>query len=206
MLNKVRNKIILLSLTMFLIIATCGVVAYSVLSQSLNANTQIIITDSGQAKSYIKISDYIGPSDNSSFSSLTSEPVFENVLEKTKDEDVKKGDFLRDVQFSYKNYYRYYLIKVEIQNLSDVNVNYSVSCVDQQSNPFVFSSQVELLYLKNNGADGNFNLGTTTPSGVLAPQETTTLYIALSVIDGQNLWELSSVKKQNFRLFVEVKV
>ena len=200
----VKLKIVLLSLTILLLCATCGVAVYAYLTQSFNGNTQIIISDSGQAKSVIKISDFIGPNDNSNYIDLTVEPDFIEVLAKTRDEDIKEGEFLRDVEFSFTNYYRYYLIKIEIQNLSEVDATYQISCLDDQGNPFVFSSQVEINYLKNEGEQ--FNLVSTSSTGKLTPDEQACVYIAISVVDGQDLWGLSNIQKQNFNLRVEVKV
>lgn len=201
---SIRVKIILLVLTMILLVTTCGVVAYALTMQSVVAKNQIMISDKGQAKSYIKISDFIGPSNNSSYTELSIEPSFDLILEKSRDEDEKEGQFVRDVQFSYKNYYRYYIVKVEIQNLSGVDAYYSINCLDEDGNNFTFSSQVEIKYLQKSGE--GFDLVQTLPSGIMANNQEVEIYVVFSVLDGLNLWNLSTVTAKNLVFSVEVNV
>lgn len=201
--KKAKSKIIILSVMIFVMLATFGISVFAIKTQAVDVHTQILISDKGQAKSHVVVSDFVGPSNNSKFTELSSKPTFEPILEKNKDEDSKKETLNRDVEFSYTNYYRYYIMEVQITNLStDVELTYTLNLLDKDGKPFVFSSQVETLFMQSSGDD--FVLTSCESSGRLALGETKSTYIVFNVLDDINLWDLATVKKSNFTLKVEV--
>ena len=201
--KKAKSKIIILSVMIFVMLATFGISVFAIKTQAVDVHTQILISDKGQAKSHVIVSDFIGTSNNSKFTELTSKPAFEPILEKSKEEDSKKELLDRNVEFSYTNYYRYYIMEVQITNLSeDVELAYTLNFFDKDGKPFVFSSQVETLFMQSSGDD--FVLTSCESSGRLALGETKSTYIVFSVLDDISLWDLATVKKSNFTLKVEV--
>lgn len=201
--KQVKSKIIILSVMIFVMLATFGISVFALKTQAVDVHTQILISDKGQAKSRVVVSDFVGPSNNSKFSELSSKPMFETILEKGKDEDSKKGTLKRDIEFSYTNYYRYYIMEVQITNISeDVELVYTLNLLDKDGRAFVFSSQVQISFMQSSG--DNFVLTNCESSGTLALGETKSIYIVFSVLDDINLWDLATVKKSNFTLKVEV--
>lgn len=201
--KKAKSKIIILSVMIFVMLATFGISVFAIKTQAVDVHTQILISDKGQAKSHVIVSYFVGPSNNSKFTELTSKPAFEPILEKSKEEDSKKELLDRNVEFSYTNYYRYYIMEVQITNLSeDVELAYTLNFFDKDGKPFVFSSQVETLFMQSSGDD--FVLTSCESSGRLALGETKSTYIVFSVLDDISLWDLATVKKSNFTLKVEV--
>jgi len=94
-------------------------------------------------------------------------------------------------------------MEVQITNLSeDVELAYTLNFFDKDGKPFVFSSQVETLFMQSSGDD--FVLTKCESSGRLALGETKSTYIVFSVLDDISLWDLATVKKSNFTLKVEV--
>lgn len=200
--KSAKIKIIALSIAIVAVFSLFGVLVYALLSQNIDVGTYILVSDKGQAKTQVVVSDYFGPSNNSKVEALTTEPQFELIIEKGRDEDSKKQALEKDIEFSYKNYYRYYIIKVEITNKSaDIELGYSINLFDKDGKAFVFSSQVEAVYMEKTG-DG-FQLQQCLNSGRLGLEQTKTTYVVFRVIDGVDLWDLSSVSKTNFTLKVE---
>lgn len=201
--KQAKSKIIILSVMIFVMLATFGISVFALKTQAVDVHTQILISDKGQAKSHVVVSDFVGPSNNSKVSELSSKPTFETILEKSKDEDSKKETLNRDVEFSYTNYYRFYIIEIQITNLSeDVELAYTLNLLDKDGKPFVFSSQVEISFMQSSGDD--FALTSCESSGRLALGETKSTYVVFSVVDDVDLWDLATVKKSNFTLKVEV--
>lgn len=202
--NNVRNlKIKIISLAISFTIMACffGVVVYSLLTQSLQINNQITVSDKGQAKSIVKIYEYLGPN-NSTYQQLTSEPNMTSAFEKNKDEDFKEGDFLNQPVFGGLNSYRYFLIKLEIENQSSVNVNYSFDLKNSLGEKFVISSQLEYKYLENLG--GNFSLSECDNFGTLSVGESVSKYLVISMKDGIDFDQLIETESHDFYLTVEV--
>ena len=81
--KKVKSKIIILSVMIFVMLATFGISVFAIKTQAVDVHTQILISDKGQAKSHVIVSDFVGPSNNSKFTELTSKPAFEPILEKS---------------------------------------------------------------------------------------------------------------------------
>lgn len=187
----------------FVMLATFGVCVWALLSQRVNANTDIFISDKGQAKSSVVVSDFVGPANNSTLEALSAMPEFSVLATKTRDEDTKTATLDKNIDFSYKNYYRFYILKVDITNLSvDIPVNYTINLLDKDGNDFVFSSQVETKYMQS--ASEGFSFETAQNSGRLLLGESKTTYVVLEVVDGIDLWDLTTVEKTNFTLKVEV--
>lgn len=202
--NNVRNlKIKIISLAISFTIMACffGVVVYSLLTQSLQINNQITVSDKGQAKSIVKIYEYLGPN-NSTYQQLTSEPNMTLAFEKNKDEDFKEGDFLNQPVFGGLNSYRYFLIKLEIENQSSVNVNYSFDLKNSLGEKFVISSQLEYKYLENLGE--NFSLSECDNFGALSVGESVSKYLVISMKDGIDFDQLIETESHDFYLTVEV--
>ena len=89
--KKAKSKIIILSVMIFVMLATFGISVFAIKTQAVDVHTQILISDKGQAKSHVIVSDFVGPSNNSKFTEITSKPTFEPILEKNKEEDSKKS-------------------------------------------------------------------------------------------------------------------
>lgn len=201
--KQAKSKIIILSVMIFVMLATFGVCVWALLSQRVNANTDIFISDKGQAKSSVVVSDFVGPANNSNLEALSAMPEFSVLATKTRDEDTKTATLDKNIDFSYKNYYRFYILKIDITNLSvDIPVNYTINLLDKDGNDFVFSSQVETKYLQS--ASEGFSFVTAQNSGRLLLGESKTTYVVLEVVDGIDLWDLTTVEKTNFTLKVEV--
>lgn len=203
--QKAKTKITLLIVGIICLIALLGVSVYAVVTQAVDVQTYITVKDDGQAKCAITVSDFVAPSNNSTLSQLAAEPEFVVVLEKGRDENEKSGNFSQNVQFSYKNYYRYFLIKVEIENLSTVAINYNLSLTDLEGNAFNFSYPIVYNTYEKTG-DADFQLSAASSSGVISVSGSATKYIAIMVTDGYNLWDLPDIIEQPFKLNVEVSV
>ena len=203
--QKIKTKITVLVISIVCVFALLGVGVWAILTQTVNANTYITVKDDGQAKSVITISDFVGPSNNSTLEELTTEPQFNQLLEKPEDQDEAVGEFSQDVTFSYTNYYRYVLIKVEIENKSTVAVAYNISFTDMEGNDFVFSYPIEIEFFSLSSSEG-FQLETSTGTGRIEVGGATTKYVAIKVADGYDLWDLPDVILQAFKLNVEVAV
>ena len=203
--QKIKTKITVLVISIVCVFALLGVGVWAILTQTVNANTYITVKDDGQAKSVITISDFVGPSNNSTLEELTTEPQFNQLLEKPEDQDEAIGEFSQDVTFSYTNYYRYVLIKVEIENKSTVAVAYNISFTDMEGNDFVFSYPIEIEFFSLSSSEG-FQLESSTGTGRIEVGGSTTKYVAIKVADGYDLWYLPDVILQAFKLNVEVAV
>ena len=203
--QKIKTKITVLVISIVCVFALLGVGVWAILTQTVNANTYITVKDDGQAKSVITISDFVGPSNNSTLEELTTEPQFNQLLEKPEDQDEAIGEFSQDVTFSYTNYYRYVLIKVEIENKSTVAVAYNISFTDMEGNDFVFSYPIEIEFFSLSSSEG-FQLESSTGTGRIEVGGATTKYVAIKVADGYDLWDLPDVILQAFKLNVEVAV
>lgn len=197
-----KAKIALLSVMLVLLACFLGVTVYSLLTQSLSIQNQITIRDDGQAKSIVKVWETLGPDDNSSISSLTQEPQFSLVLEKNKNEDSSSGQFSVSPVFGGANQYRYYLIKVEIQNLSTVSVNYSAKLVNSLGEDFVVSSQLEIKYYQNSSEQ--FALTESLPNGTIGVSQSVVQYISLGLRDDVDFEDLVSTDSFDFFLNVEM--
>ncbi len=203
--QNVKIKITLLVVAILCTLTLFGVSVWAIISQKVDLNTYITVKDDGQAKCEVLVSDYIAPSNNSTLSSLAQEPVFTQALHKSVDEDYALGSFNENVEFSYTNYYRYFLVKIQITNFSTVPIYYSLSILDQNKENFVFSYPIETNYYENISQEG-FNLSQTSSSGQIAVEGNVTVYLGIYVVDGYNLWDLPSISSQNFSLAVEVNV
>lgn len=197
-----KAKIALLSVMLVLLACFLGVTVYSLLTQSLSIQNQITISDDGQAKSIVKVWEALGPDDNSSISTLTQEPQFSLVLEKNENENSSSGQFSVNPVFGGENQYRYYLIKVEIQNLSTVSVNYSAKLVNSLGEDFVVSSQLEIKYYQNSSEQ--FALTESLPNGTIGVSQSVVQYISLGLRDDVAFEDLVATDSFGFFLNVEV--
>lgn len=197
-----KAKIALLSVMLVLLACFLGVTVYSLLTQSLSIQNQITISDDGQAKSIVKVWEALGPDDNSSISTLTQEPQFSLVLEKNENENSSSGQFSVNPVFGGENQYRYYLIKVEIQNLSTVSVNYSAKLVNSLGEDFVVSSQLEIKYYQNSSEQ--FALTESLPNGTIGVSQSVVQYISLGLRDDVAFEDLVATDSFDFFLNVEV--
>ena len=197
------RKIITLSAILIILVCFFSYSVYALINQTLNIQAEIIITDEGQAKSIINVYEALGMNDNSSYTTLTNEPEFQLALTKIRDEDNASGNFNINPSFGGKNKYRYYIIKIEIQNVSVVPVEYNARILNELGEDFVFSSQLELIYLENTGE--NFSLTPVSAiSGTLAVDEEVSRYIVLQIKDGLEFLDLIKTEPQSFFLNIEV--
>lgn len=187
-----------------LVLLACflGVTVYSLLIQSLSIQNQITVSDDGQDKSIVRVWETLGPNDNSSISTLTQEPQFSLVLEKNENENSSSGQFSVNPVFGGENQYRYYLIKVEIQNLSTVSVNYSAKLVNSLGEDFVVSSQLEIKYYQNSSEQ--FALTESLPNGTIGVSQSVVQYISLGLRDDVAFEDLVATDSFDFFLNVEV--
>lgn len=174
---------------------------YALVSQSMNVTAEITVTDEGQAKSVVSVYEALGANDNSPYTSLTSEPNFSHVFTKGRDEDNATGEFKEHPVFGGENKYRYYIIKIEIQNLSAVPITYSARITNEIGEDFVFSSQLELIYLDNLTTFDEMPL-----SGGIDVGESATKYIVLTVADGLEFSDLIATNAHSFYLNIKVQV
>ena len=201
--RKLKWKIIILSTILVLLVCFFSYSVYSLINQTLNVQAEIIITDDGQAKSIINVYEALGANDNSSYTTLTSEPEFQLALTKRQDEDNISGNFTINPSFGGENKYRFYIIKIEIQNVSTVPVEYSSRILNELGEDFVFTSQLELLYLENTGE--NFTLSQISEiSGTLAVDEVVNRYIVLQIRNGLDFSNLIKTEPHSFYLNIEV--
>lgn len=201
--RKLKWKIIVLSTILVLLVCFFSYSVYALINQTLNIQAKIIITDNGQAKSIINVYEALGANDNSSYTNLTNEPEFQLALTKTRDEDNVSGNFTINPSFGGENRYRYYIIKIEIQNVSTVPVEYNAKILNELGEGFVFTSQLELLYLENSGE--SFSLSPISEiSGTLAVDEVVNRYIVLQIKDGLDFSDLIKTEPQSFYLNIEV--
>lgn len=203
--QNIKLKISLLVIAIVCVLTLFGVSVWAVVTQTVDIQTYITVSDDGQAKCEVTIADYVAPSNNSTLSSLSEQPSFTQALYKSVDQDYAQGEFNSDVEFSYKNYYRYFLVQIQINNHSTVPINYSLSIIDQNQENFVFSYPIEASFFTNTSQDG-FALAQTSGSGQIAVSGSATVYLGIYVVDGFNLWDLPSISAQNFNLAVEVSV
>lgn len=197
-----KAKIALLSVMLVLLACFLGVTVYSLLIQSLSIQNQITVSDDGQDKSIVRVWETLGPNDNSSISTLTQEPQFSLVLEKNENENSSSGQFSVNPVFGGENQYRYYLIKVEIQNLSTVSVNYSAKLVNSLGEDFVVSSQLEIKYYQNSSEQ--FALTESLPNGTIGVSQSVVQYISLGLRDDVAFEDLVATDSFDFFLNVEV--
>ena len=201
--GKIKSKIIFLSITLVILVCFFSYSVYGLMNQTLNVQSQINITDDGQAKSIVNVYETLGLNDNSSYLSLTSEPEFQLAVSKGRDEDNAVGNFNLEPRFGGENKYRYYMIKIEIQNVSTVPIEYSAKIINELGEDFVFSSQLELLYFEN--TSGNFSLNEISSiSGLLEVNEMVENYIVLSIREDLELSDLIKTPSQSFYLNIEV--
>lgn len=200
--KRLKAKIATLSIMLALLVCFFGVTVYSLLMQSLSIQNQITVSDDGQAKSIVKVWETLGPDDNSSISTLTQEPQFSLVLEKNENEDSSSGQFSVSPVFGGENQYRYFLIKVEIQNLSTVSVNYSAKLVNSLGEDFVVSSQLEIKYYQNSSEQ--FALTESLPNGTIGVSQSVVQYISLGLRDDVAFEDLVAIDSFDFFLNVEV--
>lgn len=201
--RKLKWKIIVLSTILVLLVCFFSYSVYALINQTLNIQAEIIITDDGQAKSIINVYEALGANDNSSYTNLTNEPEFQLALTKTRDEDNVSGNFTINPSFCGENRYRYYIIKIEIQNVSTVPVEYNAKILNELGEDFVFTSQLELLYLENSGE--SFTLSQISEiSGTLPVDEVVNRYIVLQIKDGLDFSDLIKTEPQSFYLNIEV--
>lgn len=200
--KNLKLKIIALAISFTIMACFFGIVVYALLTQSLQINNQITVSDKGQAKSIVKIYEFLGPNDGSTYQQLMSEPSMTLVFEKGRDEDFKEGDFLNQPVFGGLNSYRYFLIKLEIENQSSVNVNYSFDLKNSLGEKLVISSQLEYKYLENLGE--NFSLSECDNFGALSVGESVSKYLVISMKDGIDFDQLIETESHDFYLTVEV--
>lgn len=201
--RKLKWKIIILSTILVFLVCFFSYSVYALINQTLNIQAEIIITDDGQAKSIINVYEALGANDNSSYTNLTNEPEFQLALTKTRDEDNVSGNFTINPSFGGENRYRYYIIKIEIQNVSTIPVEYSARVINELGEDFVFTSQLELLYLENSGE--SFTLSQISEiSGTLPVDEVVNRYIVLQIKDGLDFSDLIKTEPQSFYLNIEV--
>lgn len=203
--QNIKLKISLLVLAIVCVLTLLGVSVWAVVSQTVGVDTYISVSDDGQAKCEVVVSDYLAPSNNSSLLSLSQKPTFSQALVKQRDQDYAEGTFNHDVEFSYINYYRYFLVQIQIENLSSVAINYNISLLDQNNNSFAFSHPIVASFYQNSSADG-FSLSQASGAGSIGVSQNATIYLCIQVVDGFNLWDLPDISAQNFNLAVEVSV
>ena len=200
--KNLKLKITALAISLTIMACFFGVVVYSLLTQTLQINNQIIVTDKGQAKSIVKIYEYLGPNDNTTYQQLADEPSMTLVFEKNRDEDFKEGNFLNQPVFGGINSYRYFLLKIEIENQSTVDISYSFNLLNNLSEQFIISSQMEYKYLENQSS--NFSLSECDNFGTLSTDESISKYLVITIKDGIGFDQLIDTKAHDFYLSVEV--
>ena len=72
--QNIKTKITVLVISIVCVFALLGVGVWAILTQTVNANTYITVKDDGQAKCVITVSDYVGPSNNSTLEELGGWP------------------------------------------------------------------------------------------------------------------------------------
>lgn len=201
--KKLKAKIIILSITLTLLVCFFSLTVYALISQSLNVNAQITITDEGQAKSVINVYEALGKNDNSSYLTLQEEPDFSLAVTKGRDEDNAKGEFKLKPRFGGENKYRYYMIKIAIQNVSTVPINYSASILNELGEEFVFTSQLELKYLETTGE--KFSLQEISKiEGKIEVNEIVEKYIVLTIKEELDFSDLIKTSPHAFYLNIKV--
>ena len=201
--KKLKAKIIILSVALTLLVCFFSLTVYALISQSLNVNAQIIITDEGQAKSVINVYEAFGENDNSSYLALQEEPDFSLAIEKGRNENNAKGEFNLKPVFGGENKYRYYIIKIVIQNVSTVPINYSADILNELGEEFVFTSQLELKYLENTSE--GFSLQEIPKiEGEMEVDEIIEKYIVLTIKEGLDFSDLIETSPHSFYLNIKV--
>lgn len=201
--KKLKAKIIILSITLTLLVCFFSLTVYALISQSLNVNAQITITDEGQAKSVINVYEALGKNDNSSYLTLQEEPDFSLAVTKGRDEDNAKGEFKLKPVFGGENKYRYYMIKIAIQNVSTVPINYSASILNELGEEFVFTSQLELKYLET--ISEKFSLQEISKiEGKIEVNEIVEKYIVLTIKEELDFSDLIKTSPHAFYLNIKV--
>lgn len=201
--KKLKAKIIILSITLTMLVSFFSLTVYALISQSLNVKAEIIITDEGQAKSIINVYEVLGKNDNSSYISLQEEPVFSLAVTKSRNEDNAKGEFKLKPVFGGENKYRYYMIKIAIQNVSTVPISYSAGILNELGEEFVFTSQLELKYFENK--NDYFSLQEISKiEGKIEVNETIEKYIVLTIKEGLSFPDLIKTSPHAFYLNIKV--
>lgn len=201
--KKLKAKIIILSITLTLLVCFFSLTVYALISQSLNVNAQITITDEGQAKSVINVYEALGNNDNSSYLTLQEEPDFSLAVTKGRDEDNAKGEFKLKPRFGGENKYRYYMIKIAIQNVSTVPINYSANILNELGEEFVFTSQLELKYLETTSE--KFSLQEISKiEGKIEVNEIVEKYIVLTIKEELDFSDLIKTSPHAFYLNIKV--
>ncbi len=203
--KELKTKIIILSITLVVLVCFFSLTVYSLINQSLNVQAQIIITEEGQAKSTITVYEALGKNDNSFYTDLQEEPVFLHVVTKGSHEDNKTSGFNLKPVFSGENNYRYYIMKVVIQNNSTVPLSYSASILNEIGGNFVFSSQLELKYLENVSADGFSLQEISSIEGKIEVNNVIEKYIVLTIKNNLDFSDLIKTSPHSFYLNIEVK-
>lgn len=183
-----------------------GVSVFAALQQSAELIGSITVTDEGQAKSNIIVSYFVGPTDASEYNALTTEPSFVQLLSKSKNEDTKSSNTNLDVDFSYFNNFRYYIYKVQIENLSSVEVTYTTTfwnTIDETIS-YHFDSQTEVLYAINTN-NGGFELTAgNNGSGQIAVNGSLTYYVVVQVKNGVTLWNIINSAESPYKMRISV--
>ena len=201
--KKLKAKIIIFSITLTMLVSFFSLTVYALISQSLNVKAEIIITDEGQAKSIINVYEALGKNDNSSYISLQEEPVFSLAVTKSRNEDNAKGEFKLKPVFGGENKYRYYMIKIAIQNVSTVPISYSAGILNELGEEFVFTSQLELKYFENK--NDYFSLQEISKiEGKIEVNETIEKYIVLTIKEGLSFPDLIKTSPHAFYLNIKV--
>ena len=205
--NRIKRnlivKIIILSAVLVSLVCLFSYTVYASITQTLSIGAQIIITDDGQAKSVINIYETLGPNDNTTFLELNQEPNFELAFTKQRDEDSAFGNFNIKPTFGGKNEYRYYIMKIEIQNVSTIPLSYRARVINELGEDFVFSSQLQLLYMQNQG--NPFSLvDISNIEGIVDVQQKIERYIVLTIKDGVDFVDLVPTSTHSFYLNIEV--
>ena len=205
--NRIKRnlivKIIILSAVLVSLVCLFSYTVYASITQTLSIGAQIIITDDGQAKSVINIYETLGPNDNTTILELNQEPNFELAFTKQRDEDSAFGNFNIKPTFGGKNEYRYYIMKIEIQNVSTIPLSYRARVINELGEDFVFSSQLQLLYMQNQG--NPFSLvDISNIEGIVDVQQKIERYIVLTIKDGVDFVDLVPTNTHSFYLNIEV--
>ena len=94
------------------------------------------------------------------------------------------------------------MIKVEIQNLSTVSIDYTTKIVNSLGEDFVVSSQLEIKYYQNSSEQ--FALTESLPNGTIGVSQSVVQYISLGLRDDVAFEDLVATDSFDFFLNVEV--
>lgn len=116
---------------------------------------------------------------------------------------LSKGEFNLKPVFGGENKYRYYIIKIVIQNVSTVPINYSADILNELGEEFVFTSQLELKYLENTSE--GFSLQEIPKiEGEMEVDEIVEKYIVLTIKEGLDFSDLIETSPHSFYLNIKV--